>query len=326
MESVLLPISSSRLIWILGFIFSHILASSSAIQKPFEKGFFVVIRACQLLAQKNEGILLVGLAGPSGARMTSFTDKVLNFMPNVAVISMDNYNDGSRVIDDNFDDPRLTDYDTLLKNIYDLKEVKSVEVPIYDFKSSSRTGYRTLEVPSSCIVMVEGIYALSEKLRPFLDLRGKDGPGDSIFPVIKDQTQFSVAHARSSKIEWQQQQELDLEIGDVGNVDDDDRDADEIGNVGSVEANVELGNVEAEEDVNLEANIELGNVEAEEEVNLEANIELGNVEVEEEVNLEANIEVGNVKAEDDPFDGLDDILGNVTSSNQDNHDDVDNQV
>ncbi|PWA36539.1 homeodomain-like protein [Artemisia annua] len=29
--------------------------------------------------------------------------------------------------------------------------------------------------------------------------QSKDGPGDSTFPVIKDQTQFSVAHARSSK-------------------------------------------------------------------------------------------------------------------------------
>ncbi|KVH96321.1 CYTH-like domain-containing protein [Cynara cardunculus var. scolymus] len=137
----------------------------------FEKGFFVVIRACQMLAQKNEGIILVGLAGPSGAGKTAFTEKILNFMPSVAVISVDNYNDGSRVIDDNFDDPRLTDYDTLLKNINDLKEGKSVEVPIYDFKSSSRTGYRTLEVPSSRIVIIEGIYALSEKLRPLLDLR-----------------------------------------------------------------------------------------------------------------------------------------------------------
>ncbi|XP_076895727.1 inorganic pyrophosphatase TTM2-like [Bidens hawaiensis] len=137
----------------------------------FEKGFFVVTRACLLLTQKNEGIVLVGLAGPSGAGKTSFTEKILNFMPNVAVISMDNYNDGSRVIDDNFDDPRLTDYDTLLKNIYDLKEGKSVEVPIYDFKSSTRIGYRTLEVPASRIVIIEGIYALSEKLRPVLDLR-----------------------------------------------------------------------------------------------------------------------------------------------------------
>ena len=39
------------------------------IQNPlsFEKGFFIVIRVCQLLAQRNEGIILAGLAGPSGA-------------------------------------------------------------------------------------------------------------------------------------------------------------------------------------------------------------------------------------------------------------------
>ncbi|KAL5669001.1 hypothetical protein ACJX0J_021222, partial [Zea mays] len=42
------------------------------------KGFFVVIRACQLLAQHNE---------------TVFNEKVVNFMPDVTVISMDNYND-----------------------------------------------------------------------------------------------------------------------------------------------------------------------------------------------------------------------------------------
>lgn len=137
----------------------------------FEKGFFVVIRACQLLAQNTDGLILVGLAGPSGAGKTAFTEKILTFMPSVAVISMDNYNDASRIIDGNFDDPRLTDYDTLMTNIQDLKAGNSVEVPIYDFKSSCRVGYRTLEVPSSRIVIIEGIYALSEKLRPLLDLR-----------------------------------------------------------------------------------------------------------------------------------------------------------
>lgn len=39
-------------------------------------------------------------------------------------------------------DPRLTDYDTLLQNIHDLKAGKPVQVPMYDFKSSSRVGYR----------------------------------------------------------------------------------------------------------------------------------------------------------------------------------------
>ncbi|KAK6921116.1 CYTH domain [Dillenia turbinata] len=143
------------------------------IQDPlsFEKGFFIVIRACQLLAQKNDGLILVGVAGPSGAGKTVFTEKVLNFMPSIAVITMDNYNDASRIIDGNFDDPRLTDYDTLLNNIHGLKAGKPVQVPIYDFKTSARVGYRTVEVPSSRIVIVEGIYALSEKLRPLLDLR-----------------------------------------------------------------------------------------------------------------------------------------------------------
>ncbi|KAL5987512.1 Inorganic pyrophosphatase ttm1 [Asimina triloba] len=137
----------------------------------FEKGFFIVIRACQLLSQKNDGIILVGLAGPSGAGKTVFTEKMLNFMPSIAVIPMDNYNDSSRIIDGNFDDPRLTDYDKLLENIHDLKEGKPAQVPIYDFKTSSRIGYRTIEVPTSRIVIIEGIYALSEKLRPYLDLR-----------------------------------------------------------------------------------------------------------------------------------------------------------
>lgn len=140
-------------------------------QLSVEKGFFVVIRACQLLVQKNEGIVLVGVAGPSGAGKTVFTEKILNVMPSIAIINMDNYNEPSRIVDGNFDDPRLTDYETLLENIHGLKAGKPAQVPIYDFKSSSRVGYRTLEVPSSRIVIIEGIYALSEKLRPLLDLR-----------------------------------------------------------------------------------------------------------------------------------------------------------
>ncbi|XP_014509269.1 uridine-cytidine kinase C isoform X2 [Vigna radiata var. radiata] len=58
-----------------------------------------------------------------------------------------------------------------METLMGLKAGKPVQVPVYDFKSSSRIGYRTVEVPSSRIVIIEGIYALSEKLRPLLDLR-----------------------------------------------------------------------------------------------------------------------------------------------------------
>eukprot|EP00250_Pteridium_aquilinum_P020162 c24728_g1_i4 orf=666-2147(+) len=137
----------------------------------FEKGLFIFIRACQLLTQKMEGVIMVGLAGPSGAGKTVFSEKLVGFMPGITIVSMDNYNDSSRVIDGNFDDPRLTDYDLLLENINGLRAGKDVEIPIYDFKLSRRVGYRTVKVPSSRIVVIEGIYALSEKLRPLLDLR-----------------------------------------------------------------------------------------------------------------------------------------------------------
>lgn len=89
-------------------------------------------------------------------------------MPSVAVITMDHYNNSNRIIDDNFDDPRLTDYGTLLENTHGLKAGKHVQVPTLDFKSSSRIGYRAVEVPSSCIVIIAITYALSERLHPFL--------------------------------------------------------------------------------------------------------------------------------------------------------------
>ena len=137
----------------------------------FDNGFYLFIRACQLLTQNNEGVTLVGLAGPSGAGKTVFSEKVSSLMPRIISISMHNYIVSSRVIDGNYDDPRLTDYDTLLQSIHDLKAGKVVKLPIYDFKLSKRTGYTDIDFASSRVVINEGIYALSERLRPFLDLR-----------------------------------------------------------------------------------------------------------------------------------------------------------
>lgn len=143
----------------------------------FDKGIYAVIRACQLLSQKNDGrLVLVGLAGPSGAGKSVFTQKILDFLPSIAIINMDSYTDATRLIDGDFDgmlrythgliqfisfldlfkcffllhaDQRLTDYDTLLANIYGLMDGNSVQVPVYDSKSNSRNGYRYIYMCSA---------------------------------------------------------------------------------------------------------------------------------------------------------------------------------
>ncbi len=51
-------------------------------------------------------------------------------------------------------------------------------MPIYDFKESRRVGYRTVPVPESRVVILEGIYALNSRLRPQV------GPRPRLFPRL----------------------------------------------------------------------------------------------------------------------------------------------
>lgn len=163
----------------------------------FDKGFFLTIRAIQLLKQHANGRpILVGIAGPSGAGKTVFCQKIQDFMPGLCVLSMDMYNDASMLLDGNFDDPRLTDYDLLNQNLRDLKAGKTIEAPIYDFKQSKRVGTRTVEVPSSNVIIIEGIYALNDKLRPLQDLRVSISGGvhfDLVKRVMRDITRSGQA-------------------------------------------------------------------------------------------------------------------------------------
>ena len=141
-------------------------------QLSFDKGFYLTIRAIQLLKASSPGrTIVVGVAGPSGAGKTVFTSKIQEFMPGAVTLSMDMYNDSSMLLEGNFDDPRLTDYGCLLENLKGLKNGETVQAPVYDYKESKRTGYVTVPCPASKVVILEGIYALNEKLRPMMDLR-----------------------------------------------------------------------------------------------------------------------------------------------------------
>eukprot|EP00892_Ulva_mutabilis_P001750 jgi/Ulvmu1/11576/UM079_0019.1 len=137
----------------------------------FDKGFYVCVRALQLLVQHNQGCTFVGVGGASGSGKTTFTDRLKKVMNNVVVLSMDMYNDGSKVLENNFDDPRIIDFHHLHQNIEDLQAGKSTKVPIYDFKQSKRVGYRDVAAPESRVIIIEGIYALSQRIASLLDLK-----------------------------------------------------------------------------------------------------------------------------------------------------------
>ena len=74
------------------------------------------------------------------------------------------------LVDGNYDDPRLTDFDALEATLADLRAGRPARVPQYDFKQSRRVGFVPLEPPPSGVVLVEGLYALHERVRPWLDL------------------------------------------------------------------------------------------------------------------------------------------------------------
>lgn len=44
-------------------------------------------------------------------------------------------------------------------------------MPIYDFKQSKRVGYRDVVAPESRVIIIEGIYALSQRISALLDLK-----------------------------------------------------------------------------------------------------------------------------------------------------------
>ncbi|EFA80052.1 adenylate cyclase domain-containing protein [Heterostelium album PN500] len=142
-------------------------------KQSFDKGFFMSVKAIQLLRKKNASrVIVIGVAGPSGAGKTSLAHKIVSVLPKTVLISMDNYLDSSRqILEENYDDYRLVDFELLRKNITDLVGNRATDLPLYDFTKSGRYAYKNVQPPESKVVLIEGIYALHEEIRDLLDLR-----------------------------------------------------------------------------------------------------------------------------------------------------------
>ena len=118
----------------------------------------------------------VGICGGSASGKTSMAKSLMKALPNshAVVLSIDNYyhdlRDFPKHISGNYDHPDSLDQAFLLSHLRDLKEGKSVHVPLYDFSTHTRGA--TFELNPPGIVIVEGIllYAM-EAVSSLLDLK-----------------------------------------------------------------------------------------------------------------------------------------------------------
>jgi uridine kinase len=122
---------------------------------------------------------IIGIAGGSGSGKTTFTKKVLDrsLSSEVATLHQDSYYLENPTTKHNvhgsinFDHPDAFDWNLLVSHIEQLRQGKSVEVPIYDYKQNKRLAETTTLGPCK-VVLFEGIFALwDEDLRNHLDLK-----------------------------------------------------------------------------------------------------------------------------------------------------------
>ncbi|MDD2371521.1 MAG: uridine kinase [Firmicutes bacterium] len=121
--------------------------------------------------------MIIGIAGGSGAGKTTVARTVAERMgeENVGYLSQDwYYLDHSNMSEEeiakeNLDHPDAFDSKLLVKHLRELKEGKSIDVPIYDFNTHSRINSGMILKPKGVIVL-EGILVLAiEELRSMLD-------------------------------------------------------------------------------------------------------------------------------------------------------------
>ncbi len=123
--------------------------------------------------------LIIGLAGGSGSGKTTIAQSVVDIVgsEHVALIPHDAYyrDQGALTFDErtriNYDHPDSLETELLADHLKRLRAGESIERPIYDFATHTRSS-ETITVDSQPVILVEGILVLAEpELRDLMDLR-----------------------------------------------------------------------------------------------------------------------------------------------------------
>lgn len=122
--------------------------------------------------------IVIGIAGGTGSGKTTLTQALAEkFAGRTTVIYQDNYykrqdhltfEERTRV---NYDSPKAFDIDLMVAHIEDLKAMRPVQGPVYDFSNHNRTD-ETVDIQPESVILVEGILLLHEpRLCTLLDIK-----------------------------------------------------------------------------------------------------------------------------------------------------------
>jgi len=124
---------------------------------------------------------VIGVCGGSASGKTTVANKIISELgvPWVTLLSMDSFykvlnekqHQAAALNEYNFDNPDAFDFELLFKTLQRLKEMKKVEVPIYNFMTHRRET-KTVSMYGANVIIFEGILAFHmENIRNILDMK-----------------------------------------------------------------------------------------------------------------------------------------------------------
>ncbi|KRL01358.1 uridine kinase [Liquorilactobacillus capillatus] len=123
--------------------------------------------------------VIIGVTGGSGSGKTTVSRAIFNQLHGYSLMLLQQdsyYNDQAKMTLEergkvNYDHPDAFDTDLLLKQLQDLLEWKTVDIPIYDYKLLTRSP-KTLEQQPREVIIIEGILVLHDpRLRDLMDIK-----------------------------------------------------------------------------------------------------------------------------------------------------------